>query len=156
MIPFALGSLVLLGSGVMAVRTGDLVRSVLWLGLALLATAGIYATLDAGFMAAIQILLYTGGIVTLMLFAVMLAQPDAEAAPNGQLRAGLAVSVILVAVVSVILRSPDSRPGEGAHIDTQALGAAILGPLAVPFEVLSALLLVAMIGAIVLARKKDA
>ena len=154
MIPFAVASLVLLGSGVMAVRTRDLVHAVLWLGLALVATAGIYVTMDAGFMAAIQVLLYTGGIVTLMLFAVMLARPDAEAAPNGQLRAALAVAAVFAGVVSVVLRSPDATTG--AHIGTQVLGAVILNQLALPFEVLSALLLVAMIGAIVLARKKDA
>lgn len=153
MIPFAVGSVVLVASSVMAVRTRDLVRGVLWLGLALVATAGLYATMDAGFMAAIQVLLYTGGVVTLMLFAVMLARPEAEAAPNGEVRAGIAVAAIFAAVVSVILRSPDLS--EGGHVETQALGAVILNELALPFEVLSVLLLVAMVGAIVLARKKD-
>lgn len=153
MIPFAVGSVVLVASSVMAVRTPDLVRGVLWLGLALVATAGLYATMDAGFMAAIQVLLYTGGVVTLMLFAVMLARPEAEAAPNGEVRAGIAVAAIFAAVVSAILRSPDLS--EGAHVETQVLGAVILNELALPFEVLSVLLLVAMVGAIVLARKKD-
>lgn len=153
MIPFAVGSVVLVASGVMAVRTRDLVRGVLWLGLALVATAGLYATMDAGFMAAIQVLLYTGGIITLMLFAVMLARPEAEAAPNGEVRAGIAVAAIFAAVVSVILRSPDLAVG--GQIETQVLGAVILNELALPFEVLSVLLLVAMVGAIVLARKKD-
>lgn len=154
MIPFALCSAVVLGSGMMAVRSRDLVHAVLWLGLSLVATAALYAVLYAGFMAAIQILLYTGGIVTLMLFAVMLVRPGSEAAPDGELRAGIVVISLVAAVISVILRSPNATAGTA--LETQALGAVLLGPLAVPFELLSVLLLAAMIGAIVLARKKDA
>ena len=154
MIPFLVCSAAVLASGVMAVRSRELVHAVLWLGASLIGTAGIYATMDAGFLAAIQVLLYAGGIVTLMLFAVMLARPGSEGAPNGQLRALVAVAAIFAGVVSAVLRSPDVTAG--TRVETRDLGTVVLDPLALPFEVLSVLLLVAMVGAIVLARRKDA
>ncbi len=145
--------------GVMVIRTRDLVHAVLWLAVALVSTAGLYITLDAGFLAAIQILLYTGGIITLMLFAVLLARRTGGAIPAGEsaggLRAGLA-SLGLFAAVILTLVGGGAFNGPLLTLTTQELGATLLGPLVLPFEVVSVLLLAAMIGAIVLARRKDA
>lgn len=156
MIAFGLCAFVMLCAAVLAVGRRNLVHTVLWLGLALLATAGVYATLDAGFMAAIQVLLYTGGVVTLMLFAVMLTQPTLDAGSTGRLPAVLFATVVVGLVLSAIGRSPEAVAGVPSSTATKALGAVILDPLLVPFEALSMLLLLAMIGAIVLARRRDA
>lgn len=148
-----------LAGAVQAVRSPDLVHVVLWLALTLLGTAGLYATLDAGFLAAIQVLLYTGGVITLMLFAVLLARRTGGAIPAGghadTARAGAAVAVFAVLVGATILRSPS--PDTSAVAPTPAeLGAVVMEDMVLPFEALSVLLLAAMVGAIVLSRRKDA
>ncbi len=153
-----LASAVSLLGAAMVVRTKDLVHAVLWLALTLLGTAAAYAVLDAGFLAAIQVLLYTGGVITLMLFAVLLARRSSGAIPAGESvgKGAGAVFALLVfgLVASGVLRS--ELPTETAQgPDAKALGALFLGELMLPFETLSVLLLGAMVGAIVLARKKD-
>jgi len=155
---FSLLGLVTVGASVQVVRATDLVHVVLWLALSLVGTAGLYVLLDAGFLAAIQLLLYTGGVITLMLFAVMLARRDGGAVPAGgsagTLRVLPVVISLLVLVVLAIL-------GGGAKLGTapvtpQQLGATVMDDLMLPFEALSALLTAAMVGAIVLSRRKDA
>lgn len=152
-----LGLTALLGA-VQVVRSNDLVHVVLWLALALVSTAGLYVLLDAGFLAAIQILLYTGGVITLMLFAVMLARREggvvAAGGHAGNLRAGLAV-LGFGALVGAAIFGGGALRGEGV-VTTEALGAAVVSGMTLPFEALSALLTAAMVGAIVLARRKDA
>lgn len=147
-------------SALMVVREGDLVRAVLWLAVSLVATAGLYALLDAGFLAAMQLLLYTGGIITLMLFAVMLVRRGPEAPSAGALanvgRAGLAAAGLFVLVGTALAqgRLPAAR-GEMGAPSAKVLGELFLGQFALPFEALSVLLLAAMVGAIALARRKD-
>ncbi len=147
----------LLGAG-MVVRTKDLVHGVLWLALTLLGTAACYAVLDAGFLAAIQVLLYTGGVITLMLFAVMLARRGSGAIPAGdsvgQGTGALIAAAVFALVVGAVVRS-DLATETGQGPDAQALGALFMTELVLPFEALSVLLLGAMVGAIVLARRTD-
>ena len=156
---FSLIGLTTLMGAVQVVRSSDLVHVVLWLALTVVGTAGLYVLLDAGFLAAIQLLLYTGGVITLMLFAVLLARRDGLGAipaggHAGNLRAGLAVLGFAGLAVAAIL-------GGGAQlhpaiITPQQLGDAVMTKLTLPFEALSALLTAAMVGAIVLSRRKDA
>ena len=145
-------------SDLQVVRASDLVHVVLWLAVALVATAGLYALLDAGFLAAIQILLYTGGVITLMLFAVMLARRSggyiAAGGHAGNLRAGL-VTLGFAALVGAAIFGGGALSGSGAVTPAQ-LGHTVMTELALPFEALSALLTAAMVGAIVLSRRKDA
>lgn len=153
----AAGALSLLGA-LMVVRTKDLVHGVLWLAVALLGTAALYAVLDAGFLAAIQVLLYTGGVITLMLFAVLLARREPGAIPAGG-SVGQGVGALLAAlvfgVVAVAVTRSELPAATEAGPDTRALGELLLTELVLPFELLSVLLLGAMIGAIVLARRTD-
>lgn len=150
-----------LASAVQVVRTTDLVHAVLWLALSLLGTAGLYVTLDAGFLAAIQVLLYTGGVVTLMLFAVMLSRRTGGEIPaggaTGFVRAAIAGLAVFGLVASAVLRDASASSTALGTLDAKALGALLLSDAyALPFEVLSVLLLAAMVGAILLARRKDA
>lgn len=155
---FGVLALTTLGGAVQTVRGGDLVHVVLWLALTLVGTAGLYAFLDAGFLAAIQLLLYTGGVITLMLFTVMLARRDGGGVPAGG-HAGVPRAALVVlgffGVVVVAILGGGTRLG-GGQVTAQQLGATVMEDLALPFEALSALLTAAMVGAIVLSRRKDA
>lgn len=159
-IAFGVFGLALLFSGRKVVTSHDLVHSVLWLGVMLVATAGLFVTLQAEFLAAVQILLYTGGVVTLMLFGIMLTRrlssSHIEHGSSSRAR-GAVIAVLAFAVIAYgIVQGGDvANPGGQSPGDTKALGALVLTRLMLPFEVLSVLLLAAMIGAIVLARKVD-
>ena len=148
-----------LGGALRVVTAEDLVHVVLYLAVTLVATAGLYAQMDAGFLAAIQVLLYTGGVITLMLFAVLLARRNGGAIPaqghEHPVRA-LIVAVVIAALSGVTILGGGAPKGTPTSISPAELGRVLLDPLALPFEALSVLLLAAMIGAIVLARRKDA
>jgi NADH-quinone oxidoreductase subunit J len=160
-IAFIVLGLALLFSARKVVVSTNLVHSVLWLGATLVSTAGLYVVLHAEFLAAVQVMLYTGGVITLMLFGIMLTRRIAgthiEHGSGRRIR-GAVLALAVFALVALAVRAttgsgtPAPGPGPG---DTRDLGALFLTDLMLPFEVLSLLLLAAMIGAIVLARKVD-
>jgi NADH-quinone oxidoreductase subunit J len=123
--------------------------------------AGIYVLLDAEFLAAIQIIVYAGAILVLYLFVVMLLNIKVEAGYHRQLVLGLLLGFAIAAEViyavgqssfgTGISRSPiTSTPPAG---NTEAIGQLLFTTYLFPFEVASVILLVAMIGAIILAKK---
>ena len=147
----------LLGA-VMVVRTTDLVHAVLWLALTLLGTAVAFVMLQADFLAVSQVLLYTGGVVTLMLFAVMLTRRIGGARVAVEKPKGVRGVIVALAigglVISTVVRAwPTFGMEAGIHADSADLGGGFLTTLVLPFELLSMLLLAAMVAAIVLARK---
>jgi len=159
-IAFGLIAACMLCAGALAVTSKNLVHSVLWLAVSLVATAALYVTLAAPFLAAMQIMLYTGGVITLMLFGVMLTDHrhdvgvlnDSSRRMPGILAAGAVFGVL----ASAMWRS--GMPTSPVIFDssTAKLGALIFSDHLVAFEALSVLLLAAMLGAIVLARRHDA
>ena len=160
-VAFIILGLGLLAAGWKVIVSDDLVHSVLWLGAALVATAGLFVTLHAEFLAAVQILLYTGGVITLMLFGIMLTRRlRGSRIEHGSTQRGRAIVVALASFSLVAFGVYEtSKSGitfqKSALGDTRELGSLVLQDLMLPFEVLSVLLLAAMIGAIVLARKVD-
>lgn len=147
----------------------DIVHSALALVLTLMMTAGVFVLLSAEFLSLVQILIYGGGVAILVLFAVMitrvrdLRQPlDGPQKPFGVV-AGAAVIAVLTLMITATTwgpRSPDEvKPitePSGLVIDaTRAIGRDLFTTYAVPFEVASLVLLVALIGAIILARGED-
>lgn len=155
---FAMVALIILVSGIMVVRSHDLVHSVSWLAAMSMTVAAAFALLDAGFVGAVQVLLYTGGVVTLMLFGVMLTVRVTRARvlheSRNHLRGGAVALSLFAILASAILASP--LPDKAAPGSTvQAIGKAFLTTWVLPLEVLSVLLLAAMVGAIVLARRND-
>lgn len=157
---FAVVALAILGSGYQVVASRNLVHTVLWLAVTLASTAVAFVLLEATFLAGIQILLYTGGVLTLMLFGVMLTNRDAGFVDVRNPRhRGFAGGVLAVAVLALltgaILRSPLPEARVPAP-ETRALGVSFLGEHVLAFEALSLLLLAAVIGAIVLSRRHDA
>jgi NADH-quinone oxidoreductase subunit J len=158
----------ILGFGVLVVSTKNTVHSVLFLVLNFLFVAALYVMLGAQFLAVIQVLVYAGGIVVLYLFVVMLVNlkrpPESHQDPHRRTRLGLglaaAVLVELVAIVAYGFAQPAATPVAAVvpsipvSGNTEQVGWLLYTSYLIPFEIASMLLLVAMIGAIVLARRE--
>ncbi|HMK72098.1 MAG TPA: NADH-quinone oxidoreductase subunit J [Myxococcaceae bacterium] len=156
---FALAAAVVVVAAVLVVRSRNLVRAVLWLALALLGTAALYALLDAPFLAGVQVLTYIGGVVTLMIFGVMVTGRHtgavAEIDRAGSLRGLLVAGAFLVLVSWAVLATDLSGPPPPPPPTTAELARSLLDEYLLAFEVTSLLLLAAVIGAVVLARRRD-
>lgn len=155
---FAVASIILL-SAIMVVRSGDLIHAVLWLAVSLLGTAALYAMLEAPFLAGVQVLTYVGGVVTLMIFGVMVTRrhegAEAKAETDTDER-GFLVALGLLFVLGLALYKselPITTPPPA--VQTAELARLLLDEYLLAFEALSLLLLAAIIGAVVLARRKD-
>jgi NADH-quinone oxidoreductase subunit J len=158
----------ILGFAIMVVTTKDTVHSVLFLVLDFLFVAALYVLLGAQFLAAIQILVYAGGIVVLYLFVVMLVNlkrpPEQYRDPRRRSMLGLALSAAVLLELGAIAlwsrSSPTPTLAAGAAAvmpvtgNTEQVGWLLYTSYLIPFEIASMLLLVAMIGAIVLAKRE--
>lgn len=157
--PLAFGCLAagVLVCGLLVVVSRNVFHSALWLLPCLASVAGLYLLLGAELLAAIQILVYCGGIVVLIIFAVMLTRGlgDPDVRPlNQQLLWGL-IGAAGLAGVALHLLSREAWPTVGVTgLDdvTGRLADALLAPYVLAFEVASVVLLVAMVAAIVIAR----
>jgi NADH-quinone oxidoreductase subunit J len=156
----------ILGFAVLVVTTKNTVHSVLFLVMNFLFVAALYVLLGAQFLAVIQVLVYAGGIVVLYLFVVMLVNlkrpPEAHQDPHrrGAIGFWLAAAVLaeLVAIGVYGYASPPTPPFAAAGMpvtgNTEQVGWLLYTSYLIPFEIASMLLLVAMIGAIVLAKRE--
>jgi NADH:ubiquinone oxidoreductase subunit 6 (subunit J) len=158
---FGIIAVCLLSSALFVVKSKNLVHSVLWLGVVLATTAALYVLLGAPFLAGIQVLLYTGGVITLMLFGVMLTRRherlmiENETSPRRRIPAALIAVAFFAAVVLTIRRQSGLPEALAESTTSEQIGHSFLTEHLLAFEVLSVLLLAAMIGAIVLARRRD-
>lgn len=153
-----------LGFAVLVVSTKDTVHSVLFLVLDFLFVAALYVLLGAEFLAVIQVLVYAGGIVVLYLFVVMLVNlkrpPEAYQDPNRRAKVGLVLAVALLVELGAITAFTYVRPTPPVAAalpvqgNTEQVGWLLYTSYLIPFEIASMLLLVAMIGAIVLAKRE--
>ena len=159
---FYLLALLCLGSGVMAVTTRQIFRAAIYLLFTLIGIAGLYFWLQYEFIAAVQIVVYVGGIVVLIIFSIFLTQSTGEKLPaqklGKQLLALLAVFCGFALTLLQLFRHSFSSTNEIAiapsvsNIGSRMLGVGDSG-YALPFEVVSILLLAAMVGCIVIALK---
>ena len=152
-------------SSVMVVTRRNPMHSALWLLVTLVSMAGVYLLLNAEFVAAIQVIIYAGGVLVLYIFVIMLVDLSKEAALravfHNSLQVGLAFAMTAIAMGIVLwsglsdLQSVDFQGTiEGGTADTtRVLAKELFTTYLYPFEVASILLLVAMIGAVVLARR---
>ena len=157
-IVFAVIGVIASASAILAVTTRNLVHAALWLVVCLGTIAGCYVVLGAELVALVQVLIYVGAVVVLVLFALMLTRspvgPNSElASPWWQrmLAAVLAVSVAVLLAVSLVPLVGENAL-ESKNGDTKAVSAAVFGTWVWPFELLSVLLLAALIGAFALAK----
>lgn len=124
--------------------------------------AGLYLTLHAQLLAVIQMLVYAGAVVVLFVFVIMLIGPDAEEKEPNPRILGAIVSTILVAVIAIqVAAAVGAIPGEApepiaGYGTVESLGSAIYRDAGVPFELLSVTLLVAIVGAVAVARGRTA
>ncbi|MEU4540602.1 NADH-quinone oxidoreductase subunit J [Streptosporangium sp. NPDC023825] len=157
-IVFLLLGAVAVGSALLVVTTRQLVHAALWLVVCFGALAGCYLVLTAEFVAWVQVLIYVGAIVVLLLFGIMLTRaPIGRSAdldsPNRPTAAIVAIATAAVLVTVVVdgfrMAYVQLEPGGGSASE---LGSSIFRNWVLPFEALSVLLLAALIGAIVLSR----
>lgn len=160
--PIAFGGLavVLLASALAVVLTRNLFHSVLYLALSLTATAGLFLSLDAEFLAAVQLLLYAGGVVTIAVFAIVVTERlvgDRITQTSRQILTGFVIAgALLVALLMVFRRAPLTVPRPAISGDlTRAIGEAVLTHYVLPFELLAVLFLAALLGALYFARPDD-
>ena len=156
---FVLLSLVAVGSALLVVLSSNMVHAALWLVVTLGAVAGIFLVLAAEFVAWVQVLIYVGAVVVLLLFALMLTRAPTGRQDDLTLRRALpaAVVAVLVAVllgVTVVAGFADVRIDVDRAVvgSAETTGSTVFEKWVLPFEVLSVLLLAALVGAIVLSR----
>lgn len=159
---YLLGAVTILGSlGV--VLTRNVVHAAFMLLLALLAVAGIFLVAVAEFLALAQILIYGGAVTVVVLFAIMLTRTDDQPrADHSQRPLALLAAVGVFALLAVAFVASDIATVEGTmgvgsadESAFEALGLELFTDWAIPFEVASLVLLVALIGAIMLARSAE-
>ena len=165
-IAFYVLSAFILGFAVLVVSTRNTVHAVLYLVLNFLAVAALYVLLAAQFLAVIQVLVYAGGIVVLYLFVVMLVNlkrpPEDHADPRRQSWLGFALAGLVLAQLAGILTfggrdtslSTVMENSDLAVNNVERIGMLLYTDYLIPFEVASMLLLVAMVGAIILAKRE--
>lgn len=153
---WSLASLTLGSAGGVAFSR-NIIRATLSLLGTLMGVAGFYAMLSADFLAASQVLIYVGGTLTLILFAVMLtarmSEPDQTNPSVGAPIAFAAVAALLVVLGRTLELADFPEAAPVAAPSTARLGHGLLGEFLLPFELGSVLLLGALIGAVVLARR---
>ena len=155
-------------SSLLVILQGNPVHSVLLLIASFGALSGLYVLLDAPFVAVIQIIVYAGAIMVLFLFVVMLLNAPHEEtaaderrggfAESGAARVGAGLAFLLFAELAWALSRGVEAGGttRTAVESVQAIGRLLYTEYAFPFEVTSVLILVAMVGAVILAGKEDA
>lgn len=161
-IAFLLVGIVTLGAAVITVTTKQLVHAALWLVVALGGLAVEYLLLTAEFIAWVQVLIYVGSVVVLLLFGLMLTKapigrsPDADSGNRlPALAVALAAAAALVWVVVDAFRATWIGLDGAPQGTTKVSGEILFRHWVLPFEALSVLLLAALVGAIVLSRRKN-
>ena len=162
-IAFYLISAFILTGGILAVTSRKIFRSAVWLLFSLTGIASLYFWMDLQFLAAVQIIVYIGGIVVLIIFSIFLtAQTGADLPQALMWRKGLSAFLALAGfciVCYMILKSNFLLSTEKFDAGISVIGGKMLstgdGGFALPFEAVSILLLAAMIGCIAIAMKKN-
>ena len=156
---FVFLSVIAVGAAILVVTTRQIVHSALWLVVSLGAIAGCFVLMTAEFVAWMQVLIYVGAVVVLLLFGLMLTRAPigrSEQLTTGNWLTALFVGVSTTAVLVILLANEFSD----AMVDVktvspgtaEVIGGAMFRYWVLPFEVLSVLLLAALVGAIVLSR----
>ena len=155
---FGILALVMVAAAFRLVTTKNIVRAALFLAIVLAGAAGQFLLLAAEFVAVVQILVYIGAIVVLLLFGVMLTRApigkEAET-DNEQRWIGALVALFLLAALGAVLSDAwgDDKIEFGAIQRVGEVSDSIFGPYVIAFEVASILLLAALVGAVAIARR---
>lgn len=157
---FILFSLITLGAGLAVVTNRNLLHSAFYLILSFVGVAGLFVMLEATFLAVVQILVYVGAIAVLIIFAIMLTRrlmsKDLIQRNAQWVWSALGAGGMFIVLVLVVLRV--NWPIVSSTIPEEAvssLGISLMSTYVVPFEVASVLLLIALVGAIIIAREVE-
>ena len=165
---FWIFGVIAMGSALLCISRKNPVASALWLVVTLFALAAMFVLLDAQFIAAMQVLVYAGAIMVLFLFVIMLLNLGRPGPTDIKGPAGLAIAAVLAGLLLLQLRVLGQTPppdaiqlpaGTVAEMQVrQGMVGAVATPLfeayLIPFEIASLLLLAAIVGAVVLAKRK--
>ena len=142
-----------LAAAIGVVTRRNLVHSAFLLALTFLGIAGLYLTLEAEFMAAVQALVYSGAVAVMMVIGVMLTHRDnmdQSNPPNSMIIAGGVAALAVLGVIVWAVTSTAWQSGKGSVVFVADIGRRFLTEYSVPFEVVALLLLVAVVGAVTL------
>ena len=144
------------GAALMVIFSRSPVSSILYLVMAFFCIAAFYVLLGAPFIAAVQVIVYAGAIMVLFLFVVMLLNlSEAEQRGRTIVRAvGVAVGGIILLILATAFTEGMVAPPTMEMTSTQELGELLFTQYLVPFEIASVLLLAAIVGAVVLVKKR--
>jgi NADH-quinone oxidoreductase subunit J len=147
--------------GILMLNLKKVIHMMLAVVLTFLSLAGIYVLLSAEFVAIVQILIYSGAISIIMIFGIMLTKHDGrETKTKNPLRAvlvGLGVIIFFVFAYMSIENLYFAEEATTLHVNnTEQIGIQLFSKYVIPFELVSVVLLVALVGAIILARDKEA
>ncbi len=157
---FYLFSALALASAVMVVIRKNPISSALFLVLAFFSLAGIYVLMDAFFLAAVQVAVYAGAIMVLFLFVIMMLNLSPEEMPafmNRKIKwaaAGLAVALSAALLALDFSRRLPAGPVGELRGEVGSLGELIFGEFLLPFELTAVLLLMAIVAAVIMARRE--
>jgi NADH-quinone oxidoreductase subunit J len=161
---FYIFALLTLGGGVLTITRRSAVHSALWLIVSLMGAAGLFLLQSAEFLFAVQIVLYIGGIMVLFLFVIMLVNLDEAARErrfNKQWWLALACVVVVGAQLVYVIRAgagifklAPAAPQAPSTGNVERIADVLFSQYLVPFEVASILLLVAVVGSVVMAKKR--
>ncbi|MHB1129451.1 MAG: NADH-quinone oxidoreductase subunit J family protein [Ilumatobacteraceae bacterium] len=158
-IGFTIIAVMMVVGALRVVTTNNVVHAALWLVVVLAGVAAQYLLLGAEFVAVTQVLVYIGAVMVLFLFGTMLTrsrigrQSDLN---NTYWKLGIPVALVVFAAMAIALANSfgtEKMPADASVVSTQQISDQIFGPYLLPFWALSFVLLAAVIGAIVLARK---
>ena len=159
---YVLATIILAGA-ILTITRRNAVHSAIWLVFTLMGVAGLYLHLQAEFLAAVQVLLYVGGIMVLFLFVIMLVNLDEAAKQrqfNRQWSVALVCAIVLLVELGYFVRKGAAAfsfaEGGGGSLqpNTELIAMALYRDYMLPFEIASILLLVAIVGAVIMAKKQ--
>lgn len=156
---FYILALTTLGCASLVLLKHNAVTSAMFLVLTLMSLAGLFVLLQAFFIAAIQVLVYAGAVMVLFLFVIMLMDLKAEARRKFS-RFGIVAGVISVGALAALLLMTLMRSGVGSvrspnlEGSTFSLGKVLFSEYLLPFEIVSLILLVGMVGVVLLSKKE--
>lgn len=160
-IAFFILSMMAISGAIFMIQFSHVIHMSLSLAFTFFSIAGIYLLLSADFLAVIQVLIYAGAITILMLFGIMLTKHREESKGGAgtyfRILSFVTVGVVFAALLTVIYRTPLSGGMEEVkNFTIFSMSELIFKHYVIPFEITSVLLLIALVGAVILARKEEA
>ena len=165
-VAFWILAVISVGAALAVVLLRDVFRAALFLVLYFFVVAGLFVTLNADFIAAVQLLIYVGAVSVLLIFAIMLTREAHQGSPSNRLKIPASIVALLLCggmVFSILRRGtwglaqvPENAQLPSGEPTTSALGRLLFGEggFILPFEIAAVLLLAAVIGAIVMMRER--